>query len=326
MSIDSEILRALRGAGATGVGGAELAKQLGVSRAAIWAHIEELRSAGYEIEASPHHGYKLFSVPDRLHADDLLSRIAPVDVIGRDIKVFQETTSTNDIIDRLARDGAQEGVVVFAESQTQGRGRLGRNWISPSGKGVWFSVLLRPALRPQAFTQLTISAATSLARAIREQLDIQCEIKWPNDVLIRGKKVAGILSEVNAEPDVLKYAIVGAGINANLDAVDFPPELLSISTSLKIELGEWVDRANLAAATLRHLDRAYEWIRNHHFDSIVSEWETWCSTLGRIVTIDVGGRELSGRAESLDENGALLLRNEHGQLERIIGGDVTLQK
>ncbi len=138
---------------------------LASGRAAIWARIEELRSLDYDIEASPHFGYKLVSVPDVLHADDLLARLGKTKVIGRDIQVFEQTTSTNDVIEKLARDGVKEGAVVFAESQTKGRGRLGRKWISPAHKGLWFSILLRPDLRPQEATQLTVASAIALRRA-----------------------------------------------------------------------------------------------------------------------------------------------------------------
>src|SRR5436309_3702377 len=169
MTTDAQILSALRSPENDGVSGAELSQQLGVSRAAIWARIEELRRLGYDIEASPHLGYRLLSAPDVLHADDLLARLGKTKIIGRDIRVFERTTSTNDVIEKLARDGVKEGVVVFAEAQTKGRGRLGRKWMSPSGKGLWFSILLRPDLAPQAATQLTVVAATALFRAIRSQ-------------------------------------------------------------------------------------------------------------------------------------------------------------
>jgi BirA family biotin operon repressor/biotin-[acetyl-CoA-carboxylase] ligase len=148
MNTDAEILKALRKAGGGSVSGAELSASLGISRAAIWARIEELRRLGYDIEASPHSGYRLLDSPDLLHAEDLVSRMPSPGVIGRDIHVFQETTSTNDIVEKLARDGAKEGVVVFAESQTKGRGRLGRNWVSPVGKGLWFFCAPAPQLAP----------------------------------------------------------------------------------------------------------------------------------------------------------------------------------
>ncbi len=171
MTTDSQILFALRAAGYGAVSGAELSKELGISRAAIWARIEEFRELGYDIEASPHFGYRLLSSPDLLLADDLLSRIGATRVIGRDIRVFQETTSTNDVVEKLARDGVKEGVVVFAESQTKGRGRLGRRWISPARAGLWFSVLLRPALRPHETTQLTVASATALVCAIEGETE-----------------------------------------------------------------------------------------------------------------------------------------------------------
>src|SRR5512146_3114604 len=143
MSLDAKILSALRAAGADAVSGTELSQKLGVSRAAIWARIEDLRTLGYDIEASPHLGYRFLGSPDALHADDLVSRLPKPKVIGRDIRVFESTTSTNDVLEKLARDGVKEGVVVFAETQTRGRGRLGRAWASPAKKGLWFSVLLR---------------------------------------------------------------------------------------------------------------------------------------------------------------------------------------
>ena len=197
MTTDAKILSALR-ANPNGVSGAYLADQLHISRAAIWAHIEELRQLGYDIEAGPHVGYRLVGIPDVLHADDLLARLYKTKIIARDIRVFEQTTSTNDVIERLARDGVKEGVVVFAESQTKGRGRLGRKWISPAYKGLWFSILLRPDLRPQETTQFTVAAATALRRAIEIETGLKPEIKWPNDILIGGKKVAGILTELSA--------------------------------------------------------------------------------------------------------------------------------
>src|SRR5690348_11074742 len=326
MSLDAEILTALRTEKDGSVSGAELSQKLGVSRAAIWARIEELRSLGYDIEASPHLGYRLISVPDVLHADDLRSRLRGVKVVGRDIRVFQETTSTNDVIEKLARDGVKEGAVVFAESQTQGRGRLGRKWMSPARKGLWFSVLLRPELRPQAATQLTVASATALRSAIAQQTGLSTEIKWPNDILIGGRKVAGILTELSAELDRVKYVLVGIGVDVNLDAADFPDELRGQASSLKIELGKPVGRAELAAEILRELDRVYARILAGDFAAVAGDWEQHCATLGQRLVIGLGDRRVCGRAEALGEDGALLLRTEHGHLERIVGGDVTVEK
>jgi BirA family transcriptional regulator, biotin operon repressor / biotin---[acetyl-CoA-carboxylase] ligase len=326
MTTDSQILSALRAVENGGVSGAELSQKLGVSRAAIWARIEELRRLGYEIEASPHLGYRLINDPDLLHADDLLARLGKTKVIGRDIEVFEKTSSTNDVVEKLARDGVKEGVVVFAESQIKGRGRLGRKWISPERKGLWFSILLRPDLRPQEATQLTVAAATALRRAIATETGLKPEIKWPNDIQIRGKKVAGILTELSAELDRIKYVILGIGVDVNLSAGEFPAELRKLATSLRIESGEPLSRPELVTVILRELDADYARVRGGFFADVADEWEEHCTTIGQNVVIQIGERRIRGRAESLDDDGALILRTEHGRLERIIGGDVTLEK
>ena len=325
MTTDAKILSALR-ANPDGVSGTELADKLRISRAAIWARIEELRRLGYDIEAGPHSGYRLIGVPDVLHADDLIARLGKTKVIGRDVRIFEQTTSTNDVIERLARDGVKEGVVVFAESQTKGRGRLGRKWISPTHKGLWFSLLLRPDLRPQEATQLTVASATALRRAIHSETGLNPEIKWPNDILVHGKKVAGILTEMSAELDRVRHIILGIGVNINMSAGEFQPELRKFATSLKIESGRTISRADMATAILRELDGDYARICGGLFAEVADEWEAHCTTIGRDVTIRIGERRLRGRAESLSDEGALLLRTEHGHLESITGGDVTLEK
>jgi BirA family biotin operon repressor/biotin-[acetyl-CoA-carboxylase] ligase len=325
MTTDAKILLALR-ENPDGVSGAQLAEQLRISRAAIWARIEELRKVGFDISAAPHFGYRLVDEPDALIADDLLSRLGKTKVIGRDIQVFEQTTSTNDMIEKLARDGVKEGVVVFAESQTKGRGRLGRKWISPAHKGLWFSILLRPDLRPQETTQLTVASATALRRAIAAETNLHPEIKWPNDILLGGKKVAGILTELSAELDKVRHVILGIGIDVNLGTNELPVELRKTATSLKIELGETISRAELAVAILRELDADYARICNGKFAEVADEWEENCTTIGKNVTVQIGDRKIRGCAESLDDDGALLLRTEHGRLEPITGGDVTLEK
>ncbi len=324
MTIDAQILAALRGTHS--VSGAELAGRLGISRAAIWARIEDLRKLGYEIEASPHHGYRLRHSPDLLLADDLASRLGDGCVVGREIHVFKETASTNDVVERLARDGAKEGVVVFAESQTKGRGRLGRKWHSPAGQGLYFSVLLRPKLRPVEATQLTVVAATALVRAIEAATTVRPVIKWPNDLLVGGRKIAGVLTELSAELDTIKHLILGIGLDVNQTAKDFAPEIREVATSLRIAGGESVSRPELATRILRELDRDYARICGGGFEGLADEWEARCTTIGQNVAIRIGERILKGRAESLDADGALLIRTQHGRLERIIGGDVTVEK
>ncbi|NGO40328.1 biotin--[acetyl-CoA-carboxylase] ligase [Limisphaera ngatamarikiensis] len=326
MTTDARILAALHAAGNAGVSGADLAEQLGITRAAVWSRIQELRALGFEIEASPHHGYRLIRCPDRLIADDLWARLAGrIRCIGRDIRVFACTSSTNDVAEKLALEGAREGVVIFAEEQTRGRGRLGRSWVSPAGKGLWFSILLRPPLRTTEATQITVAAAVAVCRALRQATGLPLEIKWPNDITCRGRKVVGILTEMSGDPDTLHHVVLGIGVDVNLEQRDFPAELRGLATSLRIELGQPLDRPALAAGLLEALDQDYRRICDGEFRSVAEEWARYCSTLGRHVTLVVGSRRLSGRAEALDDSGALLLRTEHGLLERIIGGDVTTE-
>lgn len=325
MTVDSKILTLLRCAGDRAVAADDLAQMIGISSSALSRHVQELRTLGYEIEASPHQGYRLRHAPDALHPEDLLSRLGETHVIGREIRVFQKTTSTNDLAERLARGGAQEGVVVFAEAQTSGRGRLGRTWVSPARKGLWFSVLLRPKLRIESVTQLTIAAAVGLSRAIRSQTDLRPEIKWPNDLLISGRKIAGVLTELTGSGGAIKHVITGIGVNVNVAAADLPSELRMLATSLMIACGHRLDRAALAAAILRELDNDYTRVNNGQFEAVADEWESQCITLGHAVTIQVGQRRIRGRAEALDSSGALLLRTHHGHLEHVSAGDVTME-
>jgi BirA family biotin operon repressor/biotin-[acetyl-CoA-carboxylase] ligase len=326
MTTDAHLLTALRTAGSHALSAKDLATQLGISRSAVSARIHELRSLGYDITTHPHEGYRLVASPDLLHADDLFSRLGKIKTIGRDIRVFGQTTSTNDVIEKLAQDGVTEGVVVFAESQTRGRGRLGRKWVSPPKKGLWFSILLRPAFGPQSATRLTIMSAVALRRALAQQSGLQPEIKWPNDILLNDKKLAGILIELSAELDRIKHVIVGIGVDVNLATVDLPTDLRKIATSLQIETGRFHSRPELAAAILRELDRSYERVSDRHFPALADEWEEHCSTVGSSVAIRLGNRTICGRAESLDPDGALLVRTQHGHLEHVSGGDVTLEK
>jgi BirA family biotin operon repressor/biotin-[acetyl-CoA-carboxylase] ligase len=324
MSTDARILAALRRVVEEGVSAADLARAAGITEQQLHARITELRALGYDIALTPHIGYHLLDSPDALHADDLLARIGEAHVVGRDIRVFHETTSTNDVVEKLARDGVREGAVVFAESQTRGRGRLGRRWMSPPGQGLWFSVLLRPALPPQAATQLTIIGATAVARAIREQTGLTPQIKWPNDILLGGRKAVGILTELSAELDQVRHLVLGIGVDVNV--TEFPGDLSAIATSLAIAAGRPVSRPALAAAILRELDADYRRVCDGGFAGLAEEWEQQCITLGRRVRIHIGDRAISGLAESLDTDGALLVRGEHGRLERIIGGDVLIER
>lgn len=286
--------------------------------------LAELEELGYVIESHPHLGYRLVRTPDRLIADDIKARLK-TRVIGSEIVVFDQTASTNDVIEHMARSQATEGLVVFAESQTRGRGRHGRAWASPRGKGLWFSVLLRPKLTPAAVTRITVAASVAVAGAVRKTTGVDARIKWPNDVTVRGKKLAGILTEMRGEADEILYAILGIGIDVNCTREDFPAEIADTATSLQIEAGEAQDRTELAVQVLKALDDCYrEALTN--FDAVIDEWAKLSTTLGKQLVVTMGARRIEGEAQALDGDGALLLRRDDGRVERILGGDVVVER
>ncbi|MFA6562467.1 MAG: biotin--[acetyl-CoA-carboxylase] ligase [Verrucomicrobiia bacterium] len=330
MSLDAQLLAAFRAADDGHITAAELSSQLGVARTTISRHIEELRSLGYDIQHQPSLGYRLAASPDILLAEDIQHRLAKT-VIGRQVLVYEQTASTNDLVEKLALDGAAEGVVVFAESQTRGRGRMGRSWSSPRGKGLWFSALLRPKLPMSSVARLTIAASVAIACAIQQQTGLAAEIKWPNDVFIAGRKCAGILAELRTEMDAIKFVILGIGLDVNCDTSDFPPEVRKIATSLKMELAkqerEPMLRGDLAVALLRELNRAYGLAGGDDgFDEIRREWGRLSSTLGKRVALQIGPHRLEGFAQALDEDGSLLVRCDDGRIEHVVSGDVMMEK
>lgn len=330
MSLDAQLLAAFRSADDGYLTAAELSHQLGVARATVSRHIEELRSLGFDIQHQPSLGYRLAASPDILFAEDIQHRLGKT-VIGRQVLVYEKTASTNDLVEKLALDGATEGVVVFAETQTRGRGRMGRSWASPRGKGLWLSTLLRPKLPMSSVGRLTIAASVAITRAIREQVGLAAEIKWPNDIFIAGHKCGGILAEMRTELDAIKFVILGIGLDVNCDASDFPPEVRGIATSLKSELagqvGEPILRGDLAVALLRELDRAYGLVSDDGgFDEIRREWGRISSTLGKRVALQIGPHRLEGFAQALDEDGSLLVRCDDGRIEHAVSGDVMMEK
>jgi len=309
-------------------GGTWLPPGTGDPAASTLDTVEELRGLGYRIEAHPELGYRLVESPDQLIPDDLMARLpeAGEAAIGNQIIVFQATGSTNDIVQRLGLEGHREGVVIFAESQTAGRGRHGRDWLSPPAKGLWFSFLLRPGLSFQAAPRLMVMTAVAVARALRKGTGLPLTIKWPNDILCGGRKLGGILVECSGDGTMIGYAAVGVGINVNLDPAEFPEGLRNRATSLKIEAGQGFDRPALAAAVLTELNRCHPHLCDDGFRLLLEEWVELDDTLGRQVSVQGdGGRMLHGQAVDLDADGALLLRMDDGRVERVTAGDVAFQ-
>jgi BirA family biotin operon repressor/biotin-[acetyl-CoA-carboxylase] ligase len=300
--------------------GEMLSGKLGLSRTAVWKCVESLRGKGYRIEAIPARGYRLVEVPDRITPLELAPLLNTHD-IGRTIHYRDVAPSTNELAFRLAQEGAFHGEVVIAEQQTQGRGRRGRQWVSPHGQNLYFSAILRPDLPPQRAPELTLVAAVAVAETLREAGADTAAIKWPNDLQIDGKKVAGILTELSAEPDQVHFAVLGIGVNLNVRAGDFPPEVAGLATSLMEARGRRVPRALFAAALLTRLE---DWLDAHQdrgFALVREAWKSLSNTLGQEVLVKTERREFSGIAEDIDETGALLVRTSSG-LEKVVAGDV----
>lgn len=304
--------------------GEQISRSLNVSRTAVWKHISALRKAGYVVNALPSRGYRLVSAPDMLNIEEIAAQLN-TSVMGRSLVCLDETASTNAYAFRLAEEGATEGTVVIADAQSGGKGRLGRVWASPPGVNLYCSVILRPFVKPYEAPQLTFLSAVAVARAIEQVTGLKPEIKWPNDVLIEGKKVAGLLNEMSAETDGINFVILGLGVNLNMSTEQFPPDLRSPATSLLLEAGQPVERVRFVAQMLRELDMLYAGFLTHGFLQVREEWQRRCNAHDREVVVSNGGAEVvRGMFGGIDGDGALLVRHTDGRVERILSGDVKV--
>ncbi len=320
-SLDASLLRVLR-ASVFHIPPTELAAQIGSTHAGVVAQIAELRAAGFDIDERPGLGYRLIAVPDRLIAADLQSRLGNCPLV-REILVFAETDSTNDRVADLGENGVAGGLVIFAERQNAGRGRFGRRWESAQHLGLWFSLLLRPTFSQEHWARLTTWAAVSIASAIERTVGVRAEIKWPNDIFVKGRKVAGVLIETGLDRAGETFAVVGIGVNANHTPEDFPAELSATATSLRVATGRAIERPSLAAAILRELDKRYIDM-DRRFDELVAEATRRSVLLGRWVRVRAGDSVVEGVAESLDASGRLLLRTGANEVRALNAGEVTL--
>jgi BirA family biotin operon repressor/biotin-[acetyl-CoA-carboxylase] ligase len=308
--------------------GEEMAGKLGVSRTSIWKNIQSLKSDGYHIESSPRIGYRLVGVPDLLYPAEI-SKGLKAKVIASALGLiyhFWQTDSTNTALKSLAEGGAPEGTIVIAEEQTGGRGRLGRSWFSPPGKGISFSILLRPSLAPGDTPLFTLMTAAAVTQGIKNVLpDLPIGIKWPNDLLIKGRKVCGILTEIKAETDLLHHLIIGIGINVNLKLEDFPPEINKIATSIYLENNETeVSRQKLTCSILQEMDDSYRRYLSEGPGFILTEWKKYNITLGKKITLNIFRDQIAGTAVDLSPRGALILEEKEGTRREFHSGEVTL--
>lgn len=302
--------------------GEDISKFLGISRQALWKHIEKLRDMGYSIEAVPHLGYKLLHVPDKILGPEIKWNLK-TKIFGKEIHPFESVGSTNNIAYELAAKGSPEGAIVIADAQTKGKGRLGRKWASPQEAGIYLSSILRPDIIPNDVPKITLVAAVSAVKAIRKFSGLEALIKWPNDILISDRKAGGILTELKAEMDRVDFVILGIGINVNTARTALPDG----GTSLKAESKTSNDfsRIELIKLFLQMLEEEYLKFKNGKFSNIRTELKSYSCTLGRHVSVRASDKKtFHGKALDIDENGALIVKLDSGTKKIFLSGDVTL--
>lgn len=315
---------ALLKAGDAPCSGEGMSRTLGVSRAAVWKAVEALRQEGYVISSAPHRGYRLEDSPDLLSPGELAGALAGR-TVGAALLCLDTVDSTNNELKRRA-DTAPDGLAVLAQEQTGGRGRLGRSFVSPAGKGLYLSVLLRPQCVLADAGMLTAWTAVAVCRALERCCGVRAGIKWPNDIVLEGRKLCGILTELEleAETAALRHVIVGVGINVSQDAADFGPEVAPVAISLAQALGRAPRRSQLAAEVLSALDDLYRAFPAQKADYL-ARYRALCVTAGRAVRVLRPGQVRTGTAEAVNEDFALLVRWDNGEQEALSSGEVSVR-
>ena len=303
------------------ISGARIAREIGVSRSTVWGWVERLREIGVRVKGQPHRGYFLEEMPDILTPDMVRKRLKG-GVFGKRVHHFFKTDSTNRVAMELGYAGEPEGAVVLAEEQTAGRGRAGRSWHSERGAGLYVTLLLRPKLSPVQAPLLTMLAGLSAHTAVLAQTGLAAELKWPNDLLINGKKFGGILTEMHAEPNAVRFVIIGIGINVNQEK--FPGELAATATSLRRETRRSYSRLEFLVKLLAHFETDYNRFLREGAPYVVERFELISSfASGRRVRVETGTETYSGTTDGLSPEGLLIVKRDSGVSATVIAGDVS---
>lgn len=318
-----QIVKLLKSAGGDFVSGQLISEKLNVSRAAIWKYMNALKEEGYEIESVSRKGYRLIESADVLTSSEVEKYLTTTS-IGRNLVYFKTIGSTNDEAKRIAFNTVN-GTVVVSEEQTNGRGRLGRVWSSPIGKGIWMSVVLKPDIIPEKVSRITLIGAAAVCKALQE-MGVEPQIKWPNDLLLSKKKLCGILTEMSAELNHVNYIVMGIGINVNIELEEYPEELREVATSLKIATGEEFNRQELMARILNNLEKLYtEFVEKDDMSESIRVCKENSLLIGEKVFLIERGGKREVKVIDIDEAGELIVINENGEMETIISGEVSVR-
>ncbi|MBU5439930.1 biotin--[acetyl-CoA-carboxylase] ligase [Tissierella sp. MSJ-40] len=319
----NKILKLLKNNKEEFLSGEKISEEFGVTRSAIWKYINTLKEEGYEIESVSRKGYRIISEPDILTYEEVENDLN-TSFIGRNIYYFNTISSTNIKAKEIALKEL-EGTVVIAEDQTTGKGRLGRDWVSSKGRGIWMSIILKPEADPIKVAKITLIGAAAVNKAL-EDIGIKSQIKWPNDVVINGKKICGILTEMNCELNMINYVVMGIGINVNLQEEDFPKNLIDKATSLKIAEKREINRKKLLANILNRFEEFYIPFKNS--DDISKAIEICrenSALINKEVSIIKGEEIKTGKALDINEEGKLVVMFENGIVENIFSGEVSVR-
>lgn len=306
------------------VSGTRLSEQLNVSRNAIWKQVSKLREKGYEIEARPRYGYKLINTPMTLDSTGLAASLK-TQLIGTNIVTVAKTTSTNDLAKNYAKNGAEEGLVVIATKQTQGRGRRGRQWHS-NENGLYCSILLRPRISLDQAAKITLLTGVAVVETLQEHYSVNAILKWPNDVLVNGKKICGILTELSADPEMINYLVIGIGLNTNQKSNLWPKEIAEIATSISIETKQKIKTQNILQQLLAKLEQHYlDFIANDNYD-LISLAKQYSALIGKEITVTPNNQaKYNAKAINLDESGALIVEKSDGTIVSLWAADVSVR-
>lgn len=304
------------------ISGQEISKKLNVSRQAVWKAINALKEQGFTIDSVTNKGYKIIDYPKALNKQ-VLDNILETEFIGKNMIVLETTGSTNDYLKALGHKDCENGTVAAAREQTSGKGRLGRKWVSKRDENIYFSVLLKPQLSPMEVSGITPVAGLAVCKAIREFCNIDCKIKWPNDVIVNNKKLVGILTEMSAEFDAVEFIVIGIGIN--IDQTDFPEEVKSKATSLFLETGNNPDKNKFLALVLKHLEDELTKSNYKINETNLEDYKNLCATIGRKVTCCKGNSRIQGTAVNVNTKGELEVKTEDNSVITVNSGEVIIQ-
>ncbi|MBQ7475991.1 MAG: biotin--[Selenomonadaceae bacterium] len=321
-----KIIDMLKDATGNFVSGESIAEKLNVTRTSVWKNIQALKKFGYDIESRGKLGYKLNRIADLLLPAAIQSGLGTKIIAAGNRMVYKVSLdSTNKLAKQLANAGAEDGTVVVAEEQTGGKGRLERNFFSPRGKSILFSLILRPRCLPKDAPKFTLMAAVAVANTM-QRFNLPAQIKWPNDIMFDGRKVVGILTEMSAQIEKVNYIVVGIGINANIAPEEFPPEIKKIASSLAEINGGEISRVDFFRALLEECDKLYRVVNEEGFQKIFQQWRRFNITLGhevKVIAADTG-EIFFGVAEDIDEDGALIVSTANGR-QTLYAGDVSIR-